>query len=240
MGLFNPNEYDTSTGLFPNDDDAEVVGAAVVRWDYNGKQATPTPAVRLDFMGGDLDSPVSQYFGLGKAEDWAPTTDGKGLQAIGKRQSIHQNTKAAMLFKSMYEAGVPIEFLDSLDKDVTALVGLKGHWVRAKIRHVGLKTETGEDKVSEAVLMTSLLALPGEAGTPQVGSSLNSKATEWIQGFLGNAGKKGVKKADLPALILTSYATDPDCNDILTMVVKDDSFLNAGPWEFDSGVIKGA
>jgi len=243
MGLFNPNEFDDSTGLFPNDEDAEVVGAAVVRYDYNGKRVPAVPAIELSLMGGDLEKPVKQYFGVGKAEDWAPSPEGKALIAVGKRQQLHASTNAAMLFKSMYEAGVPADLLDAASVDITKLVGLRAHWVRAKIRREGLKDDAGKEKEGfEVLLVTAIVALPGEAGTVGAGSPVAAKAQAAVLKFVAAAGKKGVKKADIPALVLgdAELAADPDCNAVLTLLVKDDTFLAAGPWSFAGGVLKAA
>lgn len=243
MGLYNPAEFDESTGLFPNDEDAKIIGAAIVRYDYNGKQATPVPCIRLDLVGEDTDKPVEQYFGVGKAEDWAPSADGKKLNAIGKRTRLHKSSNAAMLFKSMYEAGVPVELLDAASEDITALVGLEAHWVRAKIRREGLKDKDGKDKEFEALMVTQVVSLPGDASTGAKGGvAVADKATAAILKFVASNGKKGVKKADLPTMVLgdADLMSDPDRDKMLALMITDDAFLANGPWEFKSGTIKAA
>jgi hypothetical protein len=238
MGLFNPKTYDESTGLFPNDERAKIVDATCVRFDYNGKQ-TPIPAVELLLIGEGMTTPVKQYFGVGKAEDWSPSPDGTTFIATGKRRSIHAQTNFALLGKSLAAAGVPDEILDS--ESVKALIGIDAHWVRTKIKREGLKDAEGKEKDFEALVVTSIYALIGDDAAPPTDTALVDKANAAILRYVAAAGKKGVKKADLPMLVIqdAELASDPDRNDLMAMMVQDDSFLTAGPWEFTNGVIKG-
>jgi hypothetical protein len=242
MGLLNPNEYDTTTGLFPQDDRAKIVGAKIVRFDYNGTVTPAIPSIALDLLGEGAEKPITEHWGVGKAEDWQPSPDGKKLVAIGKRKMIHANTKAAMMFKSMIGVGVPLDLLDAASEDVTKLVGMDVHWVRTKVTYEGMKdkaTGVKGSKDGEVVLVTELYALPGEeAGTVAAGG-LNDKAIAAISRLLGAAKGGKIKKADIPTLFFSDpeLAADPQRNDMMGLLMADDAVLNAGPWKFEGGVI---
>ena len=245
MGMFNPKEYDESTGLWPNDDVAKVVGAACVLYDYNGKQPTPVPCLRLDLMGEGVEKPVQQYFGVGKAEDWAPSPDGKSFIPIGKRRMLHTSTNAAFLFKSMHSAGVPEDLLDRVSEDVAALVGLVARFVRTSVKREGLKDAAGKEKNFEVLVVTEVVSLPGEAPTAAVAvdDALADKTRGAILGFIAKAKGGKIKKADIPSLIFSDPAllADPMRNDIINLLVSDDNFLKVmaaeGMWSFDGGII---
>jgi hypothetical protein len=250
MGMFNPKEYDESTGLWPNDDIAKIVGAACVSYDYNGKQPKAVPCLKLDLMGEGLDKPVIQYFGVGKAEDWAPSPDGKSFIAIGKRRMLHASTNAAYLFKSMHSAGVPEDLLDKASGDVTALVGFSGRFVRTAIKREGLKDAEGKDKAFEVLVVTEVINLPGEEaaeGPPATDTqALTDKTLAAVLKFLAAAKSGKVKKADLPSLIFADPAllADPQRNELINLLVADDKFLTGGAaqklWAFEGGVISKA
>jgi len=245
MGMFNPKEYDESTGLWPNDDIAKVVGAAAVSYDYNGKQPKAVPCLKLELMGEGVEKPVLQYFGVGKSEDWAPSPDGKSFIAIGKRRMLHASTNAAFLFKSMHAAGVPEDLLDKISADVTALVGFTGRFVRTAIKREGLKDAEGKEKSFEILVVTEVVALPGEApaNSAAVDGELNMATQAAIMGFIAKAKGGKVKKADLPSLIFGDPAllAHPKRNEMINLLVADDNFLAAGAaeklWSFDGGII---
>ena len=249
MPLFNPENYDSSTGLWPNDDVAKVVGAAIMLYDYNGKRANKVPVIELT-LGGRVEDgkempPVKQYWGLGKAEDWAPTPDGKGVIAIGKRKGLHASTNAAMLFNSLLTAGMPIDMINGADSDITALVGLKARFIRSKITREGLKDDAGKDKDFEVVLVTEIVTLPGEEGeggggaATEVKAGIQLKATAAVLKFIAETKSGKVKKADLPSKVFADpeLLADTDRNEIVNLMVADDTFLTAGPWKFEGGVL---
>jgi hypothetical protein len=249
MGMFNPKEYDESTGLWPNDDIAKVVGAAAVSYDYNGKQPKAVPCLKLDLIGEGVDKPVMQYFGVGKAEDWAPSPDGKSFIAIGKRRMLHASTNAAFLFKSMHAAGMPEDMLDKASNDVSALIGLTARFVRTAIKREGLKDADGKEKSFEILVVTEIVSLPGEeAAAPAavVDGELNMATQGAIMGFIAKAKGGKVKKADLPSLIFGDpvLLAHPKRNEMINLLVADDNFLIAGSveklWAFDGGVISKA
>ena len=121
------------------------------------------------------------------------------------------------------------------------MVGLKAHWIRTKVERKSLKKDD-DAKAFESLIVSALVSLPGEGGAAASagGSAVTDKAIAAVEKFLAAAGKKGVKKADLPVMVLgdAELLADPDRDAILTMMVTDDSFLNAGPWKFSGGVIK--
>jgi len=247
MGMFNPKEYDESTGLWPNDDIAKVVAASTTSYDYNGKQPKAVPCLKLDLMGEGVDKPVSQYFGVGKAEDWAPSPDGKSFIAIGKRRMLHASTNAAFLFKSMHAAGFPEDMLDKVSEDVGVLVGLEARFVRTAIKREGLKDAEGKEKSFEILVITEIINLPGETATPAAAAAANGELTIATQtavaGFVAKAKGGKVKKADLPSLFFSDpvLLAHPMRNEMINLLVADDNFLTAGAgeglWGFDGGVI---
>jgi hypothetical protein len=249
MGLFNPKNADDSTGLWPNDDRAKIIDAKCVMNDYNGTKP-PSPAIMLTLTGEGVEKPVTNYYGVGKTEEWKPSLDGKTMIPIGKRRQMHVSTNAIMLYKSLAVAGVPDEIIDA--DDVTALIGIDAHWVRTKVKREGLEDknlkEGEKQKPFEVCVVTQIYALPGEAGgagpsaAVAVAGGLADKAKEAVLRYVEAAGKKGVKKSDLPMLVIqdATLAADPDRNEVMSLLVKDDSFLAAGPWTFASGVIKAA
>lgn len=242
MSLFNPETYDESTGLFPNDEKAKVVAAACVRYDYNGKQPTPAPCVKLSLIGEGMEKAVDQYWGVGKSEDWAPSPDGKKMIPVGKRQALHKSTNMAMLGMSLHGAGFPEELEAACDEDITNIVGLSAHWVRTKVKREGLKDAAGNDKEFEVLLVTQIYALPGEGDVPaSSGGNVEAKATAAVLRYVAAAGKKGVKKNDLPMLVFqdAELENDPDKNAILTALLTD-TVLAAGPWDYADGVVKAA
>jgi len=245
MGMFNPKEYDESTGLWPNDDIAKVVGAACVSYDYNGKQPKAVPCLKLELTGEDVEKPVIQYFGVGKAEDWAPSPDGRSFTAIGKRRMLHASSNAAYLFKSMHAAGVPEDLLDTVSADVTALVGLTARFVRTAIKREGLKDAEGKEKSFEILVVTEVVALPGEEGVDAAPSDgeLDGATKAAILGFIDKAKGGKVKKADLPSLVFGDPAllAHPKRNEMINLLVADDNFLAAGAaqglWSYLGGIL---
>jgi hypothetical protein len=234
-GLFNPKN--AVEGGFFNNFDGTIVGAEYVRTDYAGKQTEKVPVLQLTIQN-DEEPDVKPFFSsykVGKAEDWAPSPDGKSMMNIGKA-GLNTNSSIMLLTKHMEVVGVPEEILDSIDEDVTKLVGLKVHWENLERSF----DDKGGNKVSYKVLVpTSLIALPGEnAAAPTANPNL-SLATARVGAYIGAAKKKTVNKADLVSLVLSDGEIEAGIkNDVIKLVIED-SFLTAGPWKYEGGVLKG-
>lgn len=250
-----PKDAVESTGLL-DDVDVEVVGAAFEMWDYNGTQPQSVPALKLSMSVTDASGGQEvhdQYYSVGKPTDWAPTADGKQLQAIGTAVSLNSGSNGAILFKSLVEAGFPE---DKIGDDVTVFVGTKGHVNRLPApKRPGLKKREGDTREAMILCFTRIISLPGEAkagGTnassntppyhistgsqPSVAtSSIEETTTAILMGLLAEAGGK-LTKASIPQKVFGKVKDRADKNAIVGKAFMDD-FLSKGPWKYANGIL---
>lgn len=234
-GILNPKN--ASEGGFFDDFDGTIVAAKFARTDYAGKRTDKVPVLQLTFKNEDEDDakPFENSYSLGKAEDWAPSEDGKKLLAIGGK-AMNANTNAMILFKHFETIGVPEEVLDACDENIGALVGLKAHWNIVPIKR-DIKGEGAKE--TKVLVPTRLLALPGEAEEAPAANPLMFIAVDRVAAYIAAAKKKTVNKADLVSLVLgDGEVPTEEKNDMIKLVI-DDEFLAAGPWTYAGGVLKG-
>jgi hypothetical protein len=211
----------TGGGLL-DDVDAKITQARTVMFDYNGTAAA-VPALQLTL---DVDGePHVEHYKAGDAAAFAPTEDGLGFKAVGKRTALHQNSKAAMLMRDMVNVGAPADFIRP---PYSNMEGAVFHFARVVLPKMPNATSQKDNTI---LTVSALLSLPGESGMGSAGG-VGEKATAALLSILGTAGGS-VKKNQLPALIAKECPGD---REVLTLAFSDD-FLRAGPWTYQNGVI---
>jgi hypothetical protein len=256
MSQFKPSNFGVGGGLV-DDVDIVIKAAAIVNFDYQGSSPVPVPAIEFT-LGIPDGEDVIQYWSIGKSSDWIPSEDGEKIVSIGRATQINSNSNAAILLKSLVDAGFPE---DKITDKITCFVGLEGHMIRvpAPLRK-GIAKKTREDgQVFEQTILTvaSITKMPWEKKTgaakpgakspaagkgkpapqqPEEGEDdLTSKTQEVLMTILGD-NPDGVKKQQLPGLIFKAVGADKDRNAMVQMAFKDE-FLGAGPWTYEKGVI---
>ncbi len=244
----NPETFTEGGGLI-DDVDVVIKEARFVMWDYNGKSAAgDSPCLHLNL---DLDGDeVEQYYSMGAAKDWMPSEDGKNLLAVGSASGIRKSSNGGIFLMSLIDAGFPA---DDLAEDVSVLDGLQAHMVQVPApKRKGLKDEK-ESKYEKTILVvSSIIALPGEkkkpkgapknagsgstkpkgkatAKTEEPDNDINSAAVTAILGIL--ADEPTLTKKDIPAKLFSVLGKDPNRNAIIKLAF-DDEFLSSGPWTY--------
>lgn len=235
----------TEGGGLLNDVDGVIKAAEVVMYDYNGKSPVESPALHLTIEVDGEDH--EQYWSVGQARDWAPSKDGKCIEALRGQTGLNRGSNAAILLQSFVESGFPE---DSIEDDVTCFVGLDAHWIRVPApERPGLKRTPREDGNTydpQVLVINNVNALPGDkkAGKAKTGGKAKAggggdakaKAEEIVMELLAD-NPEGVKKSELPKAAYSALKNDPLRNEVAKIVFSDD-FLNSGPWEYKNGVVK--
>lgn len=254
--LLNPDSFVEGGGLI-DDVDVTFKNCRFELFDYNGK-AEPVPALKLvlDVAGEDM----TQYYSMGSTKDWIPGEDGKQLLSVGSATSIRLSSNGGVLLVSLVNAGFPA---DKLGDDISILEGLQCHMIQVPEPTRNMKkTKDQEEKekkfgpktiliVSEVQVLPWEKKKPAGAGTTkpkgapakpkaaskpaaEEGGDIEAKSTEFILEVLAEAGT--ITKKELPAKIFALRKDDPDKNEMIKLVFKDE-FLSAGPWNYDDGVL---
>jgi hypothetical protein len=256
----NPEAFVEGGGLV---DDVDVTFSKVrfEEFDYNGKAASPVPALKLviDVAGDE----ITQYYSMGRLQDWIPSEDGKQLLQAGQATSIRLTSNGGIFLKSLVDAGFPA---DKLGEDVSILDGTQVHMIQVpEPSRPGLKKNKEQLEKEEKfgpktiLVVSEVQTLPWEKKspggkkakkaapkktakkaaakkadpTPAGDDDLEGKATEWVMEMLADGD---LTKKELPQRIFKERAGDDDKNAVIKLVFSDD-FLNAGPWEFEDGVL---
>jgi hypothetical protein len=232
---------DFSKGGFIDDVDATWLNTKFAMYDYQGK-ADPAPAFIADVMVDGDEEPHQQAWSCGAAKDWEPSPDGKFLvPARDGVERIRQNTKFAILMKSLIDAGFPKDALGSGDAGV--FEGIRVHMIQIpapEYRGLDKPKKTGKDgkeyaatiPVVSAVL--EVAATSGKkgkkgsttaAGGADEGSSVEEAAVAILTGMLMEAGGS-LKKTQIPTLAVKNADLKSDPNK--TVIMKkmfEDKFL---------------
>jgi hypothetical protein len=256
MGI-SLNPQDAVAGGLLDDANVKWTEASFVMWDYGGKSDQPVPAlcVKMEDENGEEHE---QYWSIGRAQDWAPSEDGKELVAVGQKTSLNSNSNAMILLESLINAGFPA---DQLGERIDILEGLKAHMIRvAAPSRPGLDSQQqGQQKT--ILTVDEILQLPWESGKSSKGSkgnkggkgggksaassggqsgggsdeeALKEKATSTIMEVLGEEGS--VEKKNLPNKIFAKLKQDADRNEIVKLAYKDE-YLQDGPWTYENGTL---
>lgn len=153
-------------GLF-SDLDMTIGDAKFAEWDYNGTISPPVLAMGVQFID-ENGKTYDQYFSAGDLKRFVPSEDGNMAIPVGDAQAMNNNTNAAKFLMSLCECGFPEELIGP--GDLSALVGTKVHVVRvAQPKREGLIRDKQSDRPDTVLLVTKLIALPGQAATAKKG-----------------------------------------------------------------------
>lgn len=256
--LFNPANQ--KSGGFFDDVDAEIVGARVGTWEEAPEKCYLI--VDLKKLDGSDEEPRTEYYTIGNLDTFSPSADGTSV-VYEENVRMVNSTKAALLFKSLINAGLSE---DKIDDDVTFLVGIKAHWglqdLQIKGDSKGFKGKKKEDgKGPQVLLVTKLLdeaAAPAKAtagkGTPAAAKptaaakpaaaapaaapagddAAEAAATGTMLELLEANGGKVLKKL-LPNLVFKAVK-DADERKATLKLTSDAAWLGHGdrPWTFNA------
>lgn len=137
---FSPETF--TEGGFLDDVDVEIMDAKFMLYDYQGKsERGAVPVLHMGLKKATDGEVQDQYWSVGDADSWQPTTDGKGLIPIKGQAGLNKNTRAAMLFSSLVDSGLDVGVLEA--GDISLLIGYTGHIVQVPAPVFG--NDSGKD-----------------------------------------------------------------------------------------------
>lgn len=160
---------DAVAGGGPLDDqDVNILSVRFRSWDYNGQLQTPILGMEVKFQTDD-GSLKDQVYSAGDMKHFVPSEDGRQAVPVGNHTGLNENTNAIAFITSLVNSG----FDESkIGDDVSVFDGTRVH-VNAlpQPKRPGVK---GDDKNKTILLVTKLIAMPGE--NVQAAAPANKKA----------------------------------------------------------------
>jgi hypothetical protein len=155
----------TAGGLI-DDIDVEFTDVLACEYDYGGNAPLgPSLAIEMTDVNGQAHV---QYYSAGKAEDWKPSDDGCGFVPVSGKTGFNNNSNISMLLASMVAADPRVKPLLAAG-NVKALIGTKAHVLQKQLERKGLvRTGRNADRAPSVLLVTKIMALPGDEGTGTV------------------------------------------------------------------------
>jgi hypothetical protein len=199
---------------------------------------------------------------MGSAQDWAPSTDGKKLVAVGSATGIRANCNGAIFLKSLIDSGFPE---DKVGDDVSVFEGMQAHVIRIPEPKRSMAKSKEQKEREERfgpptiLVVDEIITMPwdkkkgkgapkggkGGKGKGGKGSGKAGKDKEAADTTGGDLTEKAqetvmaivleegeVNKKKLPTLVFQALKKDPDRNAIAKLVF-DDEFLGDGEWAYD-------
>lgn len=257
--IYNPEEY--TTGGLLDDANVTILEADYCMFDYQGKAASPVPALHIKMKDEDGEE-HDQYWSCGNADSFRPTEDGTGLDPIGRRSTLVKTANAALFFTWLFgKADFPMDKISDDERGIGVLVGMECHVVRVKGNtKMKRKDSRGEDQDLEVLVIDEISTFPwdatsaakGKAKAAAKGKAATKTATktatkaaatgvdpEEVQGIIMEvlAEKGGTeKKAQLLPAVFKKIQGRKDVQAILGML-NNDEFLTSGPWSYENGVL---
>jgi len=238
MSLFNPKNARVGGKLVDNVD-ADVTFETVL-YDYNGTVAVPVPAIHLhgvvtasqDESLHAIGSEFDEYYSAGKAEEFAPTGKYFTIRKEGARLS--DQSKAMALFVALQNSGIPEETFDA--EDVTLFNGNYSLTRKRETRE--FKNRAGQKETKESSILLPTAVNEGVKKVKNNAKAYNGaakdRATSIVSAIIAEKGV--VPSSQLGAMVFNKVSKDKDAQAIVKAAI-DQSFLAAGPWQFENGVL---
>lgn len=193
MGISLRTDNMTAGGPLLDDVDVKITTAEFVLYDYDGKADVEVPCLHLTLTDAEGNE-HEQYFSAGKKEDFVPTDDGEGLDAVGSKTGINSSSNAGQFLTSLVNAGVDESVLDG---PISGLVGTSVHVKRVS---QGKSANIAGGKERFVLLAETLLDEDPTAGAskPKAGAKKTAapvKTAAKTAGKVNGAAKSGAKAA---------------------------------------------
>jgi len=234
-------------------------------YDYEGK-ADAAPCLAADMVTGAESKPediVRQRWSCGSADNWEPSPDGMYLVPIGGETELRKASNVIVLMGSLVQGGFPASALkqgmastfEGLQAHMRRMEGPKrGDFAKSPRRVVGGKEYERDNKI---LLVERVIAMPGQAepaaskakgkkaaakeeaatGTGSGGGAgRDAKAKDLLTRIILEGDGKAVKK-DIPSLGFKILGSDPDRNNVLAVLFKDEWITANGFAVSSDGVI---
>ena len=212
---------------------------------YDNKIPEPVTVLRVVIVtdDGDENQELLTLGGFNEPVQFIPDETGFGLKKLGAKSKLTKTCNAVRHIDSYIQAGFPLNRLDP--RDVKAIIGVKGHFLRHALDMKGIKKKEGErDKT--VLLCTKIISLPGESGvrgkakvkvkTPD--DELANVVTNIIMGVLAENGGEIAKKDLISALFKNAELNALDDKKGALKLAADDIWLKSrGEWKLDGGVL---
>jgi hypothetical protein len=180
-----------------DDVDIEITDAicatAAQAENYNSDD-TEAPLFIVEMTGVNGDQ-HTQFYSLGKSEDWAPSANGEGFVSVSGKTSINATTNLGMFLKSLVENGFPADVLAT--GNLKSIIGTKAHVLMKQTDRKSL-VRAGRDpgKPTGVLLVSKIHSLPGadtkgaKAGIAGTGKAAAAGATKAATGGKVNGAAK--------------------------------------------------
>jgi len=172
----------TAGGII-DDIDAVISRARFVTFDFNGQSEDKT-CLALTLTDNDGTEHI-QYWSAGDPQYFVPSVDPKNedlngitIVPVGDKKALNGGTNCALLINSLVNAGFPEDKLES--GDVRELEGAKVHVNQMPApKRSNMPTKPGQKQRDNPtiLLVTAVLALPGESTTTSKTSAKPGAAT---------------------------------------------------------------
>jgi hypothetical protein len=200
--------------------------------------------------GSELDH--EQFISLGGVDDFIPSDDGLGLNKIGTKPSIVEDSNFLLFITSIMDAGFPTERIKS-EHDITFLDGLKCH-VTKKV-----KERKGLDKKEQSYLFVDKIYLDEKqtgkrgvkAGTGAGAGAGKSAPTEVDEALIEEAKSSllellysdaiaeagGIAKNKMIAPLLAIIKKNPKVKELTKIILSDEFLVLQEGWVYEKGMI---
>lgn len=195
-------------------------------FDYTTKAGVvvaTTVAAKITYVDDD-GTEYEQQYSAGDKERFAPSADGKTLEALGAAVSLSKSSNFALLMNALVNAGFPESRLTG---DISALDGLYTYNIALpEPKRAGLKREVVEgQEIRERIISVPSVIhnLPGEKGKKGAKSTegavdVTAAAVAFVGTVLAEAEGDSVTRQELATAVFTKLAKDPNKDAIATMI----------------------
>lgn len=139
---------------------------------YTSQSDKVSMFLKVHLKPTDGSDETDQYYSAGDSRKFQPSEDGKTAVRMSGSGGMGQGTNAAVLFRSIVDAGFPE---DKITASLTCFEGIVAHVRRIAVERKGLPQQEGK-RPSTVLAVEKIIKLPWENKSPN-GSSGKSKSS---------------------------------------------------------------
>ncbi len=180
----------------------KIKESRVVEWDYNKPENNVrTCALRLTLTPLPSGEDIQQYYSIGDAAQFQPSSDGKQVVLVGSRSGLGKSSNFHFFLSELVSAGFPEDRLKGLS-DVSVFEGLEGQIVnkpqpkRAGLNQAAALDASGKEYDRTLAVFTNIDKMPWESKKPTTGKA--APAASKANGAPATAAEPAAENQDDP------------------------------------------